>query len=278
MSASDEPTTGPWQVSEAEYFADVSCQSNSMMRVAARSIPEFHQRFVIRTMPAPKPSAEMHVGTLLHACVLEPEVWSARMVTEKVDGRTKAGKEYNARMAAYAEENPSSLFVSEDEEATVKEMSKAIHNHPEAAAALALEGVFEGAIRWRDEASGLFCKAKLDKVTTSGLVIDLKSTADVANFPYSAYRFDYHRQGAHYLAGAWAALNQDGPFLFVCVQSSSPYEVRTMVFGDEELALGRRQNARLLAELAECYRLDRWQSRYSGIETINYRSYQLNED
>jgi hypothetical protein len=66
---------GPWLVSEAEYFADVHFVSNSMLRVFSQSIPAYHQRFVARTKPSPKPSAEMRLGFLLHARLLDENAW-----------------------------------------------------------------------------------------------------------------------------------------------------------------------------------------------------------
>ncbi len=247
------------------------------MRVAARSIPEYAKRFVTRTMPAPKPSAEMRLGTLLHAALLEPGAWSARIAQEKVDGRTKDGKAYNAKIAAYAEANPRALFVTAEEEFAVLEMHAAVMAHDEASRFFGADTKREGPIRWRDEVSGLWCKCKIDLLTCNKMVGDVKTTSDIASFPWSAHRYAYHCQAAHYLAGAWSALAADGPMVFIVVASAPPYEVRTMIFGEEELALGLRQNARLLAELAECHRTGNWASRFKGIEVLRFKHYQMED-
>ncbi len=274
-----EPITGPWPVEDAVYFADCNHVSNSMLKVFASSIPAYHQRFVTRTMPAPKPSAEMQLGTLLHARLLEPQRWNDRVRKITVDGRTKAGKEYNRHMHDLADLDPGRLFVTGDDENTVNDMHAAVMAKPEAADALRLPGVHEGAIRWFHQETGVCvaCKAKLDKVCDNGLILDLKTATDVANFPWAAHKYSYERQAAHYLEGAWEALGMEGPFLFVVVGSQPPHEVRTMVLGEEELTLGRRQNARLLAELAECHKTGVWQSRFRGIEVIRFRNYQMED-
>ncbi len=264
-----EPITGPWAVSAADYFADTTCVSSSMLRVWARSVVEYHQRFVTRTLAAPKASAEMRLGTLLHAAILEPEAWSNRITTQRMDGRTKAGKLNNALMEAYAEAHPDALLTTAEEDAVVQAMREAIFTKPEANEILALPGVCEQAIRWYDMASGLWCKAKLDRVC-EGIVVDLKTTSDLARFAWQARTYQYERQAAHYIEGAWHAMRAGGPYQLIVVQSSPPHEVRMLEFGENELRSGRIANRRLLAELAECQRTEQWRSRYRGVETLTY--------
>ncbi len=272
-----EPMTGPWAVDDATYFSDTDHVSSSMLKVANRSLVEYHGRFITGTIAAPKPSAEMHLGTCLHAALLEPEKWIHRIISTKVDGRTKGGKEYNAAIEARRQANPASLFCDEQENATVIDMMNAVYGKPEARQALDAPGTYEGPIRWQDLTSGMRCKAKIDKVCDNGLILDIKTATDLAGFSWSAHKYGYERQAAHYLAGAWEALGLDGPFLLVVVQSVPPHEVRVMVFGEDELAAGRRQNVRLLAELAECHRSQEWKSRYKGVEVLRYRNWQLDE-
>ncbi len=272
-----EPITGPWPVDDATYFSSHEYVSASMLKVAARSLPEYHQRFVTRTMPSPRPSGEMQLGTLLHAALLEPERWEKRVINWKIDGRTEAGKERKKWEKLQAEVYPEKLFVTQEEEAAVLKMHAAVMAHDDASRFLRADTKREGPIRWRDESSGLWCKAKIDLLTCNGMVGDVKTCSDIAGFPWSAHRYAYHCQAAHYLAGAWAALDADGPMVFIVVASSAPFEVRTMIFGEEELQQGRRQNARLLAELAECHRTGNWASRFKGIEVLRFKHYQMED-
>ena len=79
--------------SAAEYHADYSRVSNSMLSVFRQSRRRYFQRFVEQSMPAPEPTAAMQLGSLVHTLLLEPDDAAKLVVAPKVDRRTKAGKE-----------------------------------------------------------------------------------------------------------------------------------------------------------------------------------------
>ncbi len=266
-----EPITGPWPVGDPEYFQDATCVSNSMMRVFNRSVVEYHGRFITGTISAPKPSAEMRLGTLLHAALLEPERWSDRRAGLVLDGRTKAGKLERALHEEYQKVHPECLTVTDEEEAAVLAMHAAVMAKPEAADALALPGICEGPIRWQDETSGLWLKAKPDKACSNGLILDLKTSADPRPeaFARSCVNFGYDMQCAHYLAGCWQAVRADGPFAFLVVGNRPPHEVGLYVLDAEAVELGRKKITKLLSELAECYSRNQWPSRLQGIQELS---------
>ncbi len=65
--------TDPQQQSAAEYHADYSAVSNSMLSVFRQSRQRYRDRFVTRTMSPPGPTPAMRLGSLLHLRALEPE-------------------------------------------------------------------------------------------------------------------------------------------------------------------------------------------------------------
>jgi hypothetical protein len=85
------------------------------------------------------------------------------------------------------------------------------------------------------------CKPDI-RVPSLGLLIDLKTTTDASPeaFKWSAKKFNYHLQAAHYLD---VSNSIDGKnyktFLFVAVEKSSPYNIYIHECSDRVLARGK---------------------------------------
>ena len=78
----------------AEYHADLSHVSNSMLKVFAESPQKYYQMFVAKTMPKPEQTPSLLLGSVVHCLFLEPEKFGAEYaVAPAVDRRTKVGKE-----------------------------------------------------------------------------------------------------------------------------------------------------------------------------------------
>ncbi|MCK8495844.1 PD-(D/E)XK nuclease-like domain-containing protein [Spirosoma sp. RP8] len=75
---------------------------------------------------------------------------------------------------------------------------------------------------WKDPATGLLLKSKLDLVHRNRLVIDFKSTSQRthADFLKSLHTYDYDRQAAFYLDSVNAHR-----FVFIGVQKIKPYNI-----------------------------------------------------
>ena len=103
---------------------------------------------------------------------------------------------------------------------------------------------------WTDETTGLTCKARLDVVSSDGIVADLKTTSCLhrADFINNCQRYDYDRQAAFYLDSFAPDERKDLRFVFFGVQKVFPYDIFTYEVGADDafLAYGRNKYQSLL--------------------------------
>jgi len=194
---------------------------------------------------------------------------------------TKAQVEANERTseairwwAEFQATNEGKDRIDPDDVAEAQRCIAGLHADPKCAAFLSLPGLSEVAIEWTDEATGIPCKAKLDRVTAN-CVLDLKSAADASadGFKNAAFRYGYHRQAAWYLDGLAMALEQGTPppavaellkagppslFVFPTVEKDDEHLAHLFVASDGFIERGRAENAELMADLKTCLDTDTW--------------------
>lgn len=103
---------------------------------------------------------------------------------------------------------------------------------------------------WRDPATGLLLKSKLDIVYKDYLVIDIKSTGqnDYAGFLRSLKTYNYDRQAAFYLDSLNHTTGPRPRFLFVGVQKVKPFNIWIVEPSASFVAYGRQKYRALLRE------------------------------
>jgi exodeoxyribonuclease VIII len=231
-------------------------------------VPGYHQRHVLRTLPAKEPTSAMDLGTALHFAVLEPDKFLDHIVCLPFENfRTKA-----AQAARDFAEGSGKLVVTKDQHAQIAAMRDSILDHSESGAAIRHAEHFEYAIRWQDE-SGLWVRNLIDALVPSiDLLVNIKTAADPSpkGFARAAGELGYHRSSALYVAGARAALGMTKPKeLFVVVGKEAPYEVACYFFDAQDLAAAERSNREDLDDLARRRVTGDWSSRHAGkVETV----------
>lgn len=141
-------------------------------------------------------------------------------------------------------------------------MATAVRHHPIAAKLLggSTPGAPERTLIWRDQASGVLCRAKADWLRPDGIV-DLKTTADASPDALSkaVHGYGYAVQAAFYLRGVRALDLATAPFfVFVAVEKAPPYLVHVTQLGPQALAWGERQVTRALEVFRDCTAAGRW--------------------
>ncbi len=260
---------GPYDVTREQYFADRERVSHHMLLDFGRSVPYFHGRYILGTIPAPEPSPQMKLGSAFDCLVLEPRVFyrGYSVAPIGIDRRTKAGKQ---AWEEFVEEAEGREIITAADGSLLVAMREGLLANPHARRALEAEGRVQQPIRWTCPETGLPRRGLPDKVLANGLIVDLKTAADLSPDAWSrdCYRYGYHLQMATYLEGCWAALGADGPGIFIAVSKEPPHECLVTELDPEALALGRRENRRLLGELAARHASGDWSSRHHGrIET-----------
>ena len=214
--------------------------------------------------PASTPAMEL--GTASHIAVLEPERFSQRYVRGAAGNLNRKGpRDENDQIKA---DNPDKQLVRDADWPKIIAMRDAVWRHPRAAELLEGEGYNEAAYCWKDLATDLACKAKVDRIsmTRDGwpIVLDYKTFGE-----YGGYLTDraiervigerqYHIQAAHYLNGLYEIAPTQRRYVLLMQEKAAPFAVRLVEIDFAAMELGRRQVARWLVLLKRCQDAGVW--------------------
>ena len=179
------------------------------------------------------------------------------------DMRTKAAKEQ--RDAAYAE---GKIPLLPKEYAQVEEMAAELKRHPIAGALFQPgAGKPEQSLFWKDPATGVICRARLDWLPTQvkgkRLVIgDYKTcrSAAPADIAKAVHEHGYHQQDDFYRRGAreLGIGDKNTSFVFVFQQKTAPYLVTVVELDHEARRIGKERNDVALKTYKRCMETGVW--------------------
>lgn len=201
----------------------------------------------------------------IHTLALEPDNFHDDYCT--FDG-TRSQKEYKGLVSGGETRTLISAKEYDDANAT----AAALLDHPIIGPHLTGEGASEVTVTWTDEATGLPCKARLDRVSFAipnivGLY-DIKTCGDLEphRIQRMAHDLGWFIQLAHYLAGLRSIIGPDPVVqagLLAAegkgVQDATLFEVGT----DTGLWVGECERAALLAKLKHHIDADTWPGRHT---------------
>lgn len=171
-----------------------------------------------------------------------------------------------AKAAVAAAREAGQVPVKADVKAMVDAMAAQLRAHPIASALLGDGGMAETSIFWRDEASDIMRRCRLDwrPAPRSGRTIgvDYKAmrSADPEKFAKAAIDFGYIQQHPWYVDGMVAAglADQDATFVYVVQEKTPPYLVSVIELDVTAVRIGRLLNRRAINVYAECDRTGVW--------------------
>jgi exodeoxyribonuclease VIII len=191
-----------------------------------------------------RPAADdrtLFIGTVFHLAVLEPAKARARIkVGPDVDMRTTEGKTaWNDFVADITDIDALPLRPSEYD--MLRKMVAAMKQHPDVSKLRDAPGMCEVAIVWKDNTTGVHCKAKIDKVLRNGL-LDFKTTGYIDDYDFnrSIIAFNYDAQAAFYQDGWQAATGDCLPFALVPCSKREPHATWVRRLTPDEVMVGRR--------------------------------------
>ena len=181
----------------------------------------------------------MNDGRRIHTYILEPEKVIERyfVLPEDHKGTTKAGKEMIAKVSETGLEP-----ITFQEDLQYRSMAASVRRH-KFGAALLKNAIVESSIFWTDFVTQCHCKCRPDLLLPEmGVIADLKTTTDASEigFAKSAGNFGWHRQAAHYIAGAKSVFPIVGRFLFIAVEKTEPYLCAVYELGVDSIARGQK--------------------------------------
>lgn len=243
-------------MSSAEYHADHSRVSNSMLSVFRQSRQRYYRRFVSHEMPSPEPSDAMRLGTFVHTLLLEPERWADYVVAPKCDRRTNVGK---AAWQDFIDSLGDKQIIEAGEHELAQRIADAVRANEVAASLMERAGDNEQTVHWTDGKTGVDCKCRPDR-WCHDMLIDIKTARDSSpeGFAVKCAQLGYHRQAAWYREGVAAATGEEPPFVFVAVATTEPFDVGIYELDADALDLGAKQNLSAMQWLRTCHKNSDW--------------------
>ena len=217
----------------AQAYHSDDAVGSSLIRKLQTSTP-MHAKAMMET---PMSSPAMSLGTALHAAMLEPENDLAQAVVQPdIDKRTKLGKEEHA---AFSAAHLGRCIITQEQAENLDGMVIACLKdwrikHALSACKRREVSVF-GSI------GGHPAKARLDAWNGHGMVLDLKTTRDLAcDFEKSIANFGYGLQAAWYREVLRSVFRTEGrlmpddfSFVFLVVETTYPHGTAVYRMSDE---------------------------------------------
>lgn len=265
-------------ISAEDYHRDKALSSSGSRKLLPPSCPE---KFDHYRRHGRKPTKAFDLGHAAHKYVLG--VGEELAVVDAKDWRTKAAKE--AAAAARAE-GKVPLLTHQHEQ--VLAMAAKIREHP-IAGALFREGTgrAEHSVWWRDEHTGVMCRARFDWlpdiVPGRRMILPEYKTAakaDLEAIPRAMQEYGYHCQGAWYLdALDGTDLGGDQPAAFVLVfqEKEAPYCVSVVEPDTQSLRIGGYLNHQARELFAKCEQDNHWPSYSEQVERVSLPQWVLND-
>lgn len=247
----------------SEYDA-IKAINWSTLKEIARS--PLHYRHALRA-GGKEPADAMDLGNATHVLILEPHLFGERFAIWTGDRR--AGKVWDAFEADAVASGMTVLRQADADKA--RAIAEAVRGNPVASPYLDGPGAFEATIRWTDDATGLACKGRADRIAENvpgvgRVLVDLKTARDISRrrFGYQAAQLGYHAQLAYYRDGLAASGYPVDAVVIVAVESAPPHDSGVLVVTDDTLYAGQEHYRELLDRLARCRAEDRWPGIYES--------------
>lgn len=259
-----------YDISNEDYHADPAIGSTSVKAISVSPANLYFNPF--------KGSKSAHIGTAIHAALLEPELFKKDFYSlPDADRRSAAYKE------AVREYGADFVLVGSEVE-TVNRMVESSRLNVDFTDYVRSPGRSEVSMFARCDVTGLDLKCRFDRLSDSyAYPLDVKSCKDASErgFSQAFGKWHYHIQAAFYLhvlrLATGRGLNQ---FCFYAIENVAPYRNCMYYIGDESLEQGRKQMFESLEKLAEC--MSNTSARYEGLvlppAEINIPSYMFDEE
>lgn len=237
----------------------------------------------------------LRLGTLVHLAVWERDRFATRVVQPSFgDLRFKENKARKAEWFASLPDDmvetsvdaesgktertvkPGALILTPHEDRQVQEMAAEVITHPEVREMMNDGAIFEATVYWRDEETGIWCRARPDCVSPALRIIgDLKTCEDAGDeaFSRSIHNNLYHIQVAHYLDAAEAVTGDPWVWKFIPLERNPPYLCRVIQLHDEAVVHGRQLRRQALRKLADCLASGKWPGYGERANPINLPPY-----
>lgn len=263
---------GQYAISMRDYVAD-PVAGGSLSSSGARLImkPGGPARLRWKLDHPDEPKEAFDFGKAAHQVVLGDSENNIVVVEGSINAAGTTVWNTNAAKARVAEARAAGLTPIKPEQwAKVHAMAAAINDNRTAAGLIhSASGRPEQTLVWRDELTGVWCRARVDWARTKKaghrlLIVDYKTTGSdegaapdvfakaVANFGYFV-QAEWYRTGVRVLG-----IDEEPAFLLIVQEIDPPYLINVTELDDVALTLGRNFMRGALNTYAECRRTGAW--------------------
>ncbi len=252
-----------------EYHGDICIEpsvSSSTLRLMMQKSPA-HVWSVSRYNPDRVEKDEqtegLIVGRAAHHLLLGEDNFDKQFVIrpDEIDGAAWHGNRKVCKQWLADQKETGLVVLKGDQVERIRGMAKALARHPIVQSGI-LNGQIERSMIWKDEKTGLWCKARPDAIPTDSLdFADLKTTIDIdfVEVAKAIGNYGYHQQAALVGEGCKVLLKKPmQSFNFVFIESTPPHCVRVVALKDNTLALGEKMNRVALNLFASCWKAKSW--------------------
>lgn len=214
-----------------------------------------------------KEKQHFRFGRAAHLALLEPEKFKKSFVAEPDFGTLKSPKNRAERQAFLDGLDEEAVALNDKEMETLTYMIQSIMNHDKARKVLST-GIPESTVLWRDEETGVLCKARPDYLGTEDYwLVDFKSARDVSPglFANEVKKYRYDLQLAFYYDGVLAVTGREpSGAVIIAVEKTPPYDTCVYMLDDKSLEHGRQWYKWGLGIYKKCYEAGRWPGRQNN--------------
>lgn len=260
----------------AEVYHGDPVKGGSLSSSGARKLlpPHSPAQFHYELTHRPTPTDDMTFGSAVHKLILGAgaairEVEADNWRTDKAKAERKAAHEAGL------------IPLLTKDLAAAQVVADTVRKHPLAAKLLAPgSGHAEQTLVWRDDETGVWCRAMLDWLPTRGRVaVDVKTcnSASPDKVAKSVHDYGYHLQAAHYLDGMRAlGLAERPAMVFVFVEKDPPHLVNVVQLNHLALEIGAHYIRQARLVYAECMAKGEWPGYGTDIELIELPAWAQN--
>lgn len=263
IAPSDYFRWAAWSASTLKHIGEWDQGSQSIIPGPEKS--PAHLRHYLDNAEESTPAQDF--GSAMHCLWLEPERFRREyhVLHSPINRRTNDGKaEWAALIAQYGEDR----IITAEEWETLQAMAAAAAAHPWAKPLLSAVGQREVSAVWTDDATGLLCKGRFDKLVKLeneadgfGYIIADPKSARCAHwrmFEKDSASYGYHISMAMYRAAIRVLTGKDARCYLIVQEKTAPYAVVVYDMPPEVLDAGEVVYRAMLAEAARCEKLNKW--------------------
>lgn len=231
-----------------EYHSSSPIGSTGLKRILQSPA---HFRFP----PKRSSTRNMEIGTAIHCQILEPDRFATDYRIVECDARTSSL--YKAACKDFDKER----VLTSAEYENVLGMQKGVRRNKSCQELVEADGRYELSLFTKDPITGLHVKVRYDKLTDSGMPVDLKKTqkADKETFRRTIHNYGYHISAAFYMdCWEWQFGETLDVMRWIAVEEQSPHAAMRYKPDADALMIGRAMYREALEIYDRCLQNDEW--------------------